>query len=111
MQEESTSGNVRLSDWLGGLIEAAKAEFGEPEYRYFNVFVLWCGGGRGKSEHHIVSTKTEISKQEYEAMEVESKKARTDAFMGRLKTSYHRVEREMVKDGWKEELLKIIGAA
>ena len=100
-----------LSARLGGLIEAAKNEFGEPEYRYFNVFVLWCGGGRGRSGHHTVSTKTEITKGEYEALEAESKRARTEAFMGRLKTSYHRVEKEMVKEGWKENLLKIIGAA
>lgn len=99
-----------LSDCLDLLIGAARAEFGETEYQYFRVPVYWhkC---RRQPGYHTAGTKVEISKEEYEASEADSKKARTDAFMGRLQGNYSRVEREISKEGWKEHLLKIIADA
>lgn len=86
--------------------------YGEPEYRYFKKNVTWVKYRRKPGYHSSpVGDGTEVSKDEYDANIVISKKYSADAFMGKLPCSYWRYDRKLSKDGWREALIKDIQSA
>lgn len=105
---------VRLDALLADLIAAARAEFGEPEFKYFRVEHYWTCPRRNKPRrngYHSVCVShehPECTREEYEANVERGKHDSTEAFMGRLPRMFHTWERRLVKDGWPQELSKRI---
>ncbi len=93
-------------------IEAAKAAYGEPEFAYFKKCVQWRSPRRrGESGTHVytIGDGAPITAEEYAANIAESKRLDTAQFMGEMKgRSYWRYERRLVREGWREHLLKAI---
>lgn len=83
--------------------------FGEPEYRYFKKYVPWSKPRRGTGHHFVpIGDGEEISQEEFEANTAECERVRTEAFMGRYPRSYWKFDRKMIKEGWREHLIKDI---
>lgn len=98
-----------MSDLLDQIIAKYRSQHGEPEYRYFKKLVVWTKFRREPGYHCTpIGDGTEISKEEYEANIADSARFCTEAFMGRLPQSYWKYDRKMVKDGWREILVKDI---
>lgn len=93
------------------LLEQVATEYrlahGMPEYRYFRKHVAWVKERR-KPGYHVTPFRDgeEVSREEYEANIAESEKSRSAAFMGRLPTAYWSYNRKMVKEGWREILIR-----
>lgn len=100
-----------MTNLLNQTIEQYRAQHGKPEYCYFKKHIAWSKPRRQRGYHIVpIGGGEEVSVEEYEASLAESKKCETDAFMGRLERSYWRYDRKLVKDGWREVLLKEIQA-
>jgi len=87
-------------------IEAAKAEIGEPVYRYEKKYYLY----NSKQDRHWtrIGHGEEVEKQEYDENIKESNFNLKEAFMERLNRHYWKYSKRIVQDGWKEYLIKAL---
>lgn len=101
-----------MTEPLSKIIAQYREQYGEPEYRYFKIHVSWSKPRRQRGRHFMpIGPGTTVTKEEYEANIAESNRLVGEAFMGRCTWNYWRYDREMVKDGWREVLIKEIQAA
>jgi hypothetical protein len=95
-----------LVDAVAKAVALARAEFGEPEFRYFKKRVSWHP--RDKCHFIPVGDGDEVSREEYETNAAQAGVNEMERFMGRLKATYTRYDRKQVAPAWREELLKLI---
>lgn len=92
---------------LKATIDIYRAAHGEPEYRYFKKWIVYAKERRKPGYHsRPIGDGQECSREEYEANVEECKRLYGEAFMGRLPKSYWDYGRKMIKDGWRERLIK-----
>jgi hypothetical protein len=89
-------------------IELAKRAHGDPEYTYYKQCVTW----NARTKTHFVpvtpSHKVPITREEYEKHATQAKINEVERFMGKLKQTYYRYEREQVAPAWREKLLELV---
>lgn len=96
---------------LKATVAIYRAAHGEPEYRHFKRLVQWTRFRRQPGYHTSpIGDGTEVTEAEYEANIAQTKHCRGEAFMGRYPQSYWEYHRKMVKDGWRERLIKDVQA-
>lgn len=96
---------------LDNVIEQYRSQHGEPEYRYFKRLVVWSRDRRKGCHIVPIGDGEAVTKEEYEANCAETKRIRTEAFYGRWPRNYWEYHRKMIKDGWREVLIKDVQAA
>lgn len=103
----------RIAAMLSELIDAARSEFGEPEYVYRKVRHGWSPGRGRKSGQHftLIKKSPEITRAEYEENVEQGERDSVEAFMGRLHKEYFTYRRELKADGWPQQLASMIEAA
>lgn len=93
-------------------IAAAKAEFGETEHAYFRVPVVFsCGRRRGDEKHFISGTKIPCTKEEFDANVKEGDRLNEERFRvgsSKFRRDYSLWHKQIMKPGWKEQLIKMI---
>mgnify|MGYP001609525821 FL=1 len=97
---------------LEQVIAEYRAQHGEPAFRYYKKYVVWSKFRR-KPGYHVtpIGDGDEVTREEYEANIAESKRQRGEAFMGRLPHSYWEYGQKMIRDGWREALIKDVQSA
>jgi len=79
---------------------------GDTEYKYYAIPVRW----NSRIKEHISQItgleSFEITKEEWLKNKDESKRISYQAFIGKYKMSYTDYDRKIVKDGWREVLIK-----
>jgi hypothetical protein len=88
------------------VIQMARELYGEPSYTYHVKEVRYSP--RTKSHSYTIGDGPECSREEYEANVAQSKADETERFMGRLKRSYKRYDREQVAPAWREKLIALL---
>lgn len=99
-------GRQQLDAAVAQVVAMARAQFGEPEFRYFKKKVRWQP--REKSHFYAIGDGDPITQEEYEANAAQAAVDEMDRFMGRLKRTYWRYERKQVAPAWRERLLELI---
>lgn len=94
-------------DSLNDIVADYHERFGNPEYRYSKKQIAWSPR-RGRPGEHIIpiSGGPEITREEYDANIAEYERVRRLAFLGKYPHSYWRYEKTMVKEGWREHLIR-----
>lgn len=89
----------------------ASKEWGETEYWYLAIPVRWSGRGRNAGHVRPITglEKYEVTKAVYDEKKPESTRARSDAFMGKMKCSYTDYQRRVKVKGWREKLIEHLG--
>jgi len=107
-RKSESSESSELTGLLYAVVAKAKDVYGEPQYKYYKKNITWSG--RGRNRYHVtpIGHGTEVSELEYLDRIEESKRNQSAAFMGELKRSYLRYEKEIVDGGWRSHLISII---
>lgn len=96
-------------------IDAAKAEFGETEFTYYRIPVVFSSGRkRGQEKHFVSGTKLTCSKEEYDAKHEEGERLNGERFIkgsSQFRRDYNIYSREVAKPGWREKLIELIQGA
>jgi len=86
--------------------ELARAEYGEPEYKYYAVPQSWRKGQHWSSLFY--EKDCEINEETWLANKDQSDKDAHAAFMGKLKRSYTKYRKNLVAPAWREKLIEAI---
>lgn len=92
-------------------VAAAQAMFGETEYAYYRVAVLFCSGRKRGDEKHVSCTPVACSREEYEAKFAEGQRLDHERFAkgaAQFRRDFNRYERKVAKPGWRERLIELI---
>ena len=98
--------SIDLLRCLDALAIKAIQEFGETEFKYYAIPIVWRNGGHSTPLTGL--ERYEVTEEEWIERRDESKKHRIDAFMGKLKRSYTNYERRPGIPLWKEKLIKLV---
>lgn len=94
---------------LSSLVELARKEFGETQWRYSKKQVTWSRFRNRPGSHFVPCGEgDEVTQAEYDANIAESKRLEVEAFMGRCKHSYVRYDKNIAVPGWRERLVEMI---
>jgi len=95
-----------LQSCLDALAHKARDEFGETEFKYYAIPIRWRNGAHSTPLTGL--ERYEVTEAEWIEHREESRKHRTDAFMGKLKQSYTAYERRPGIHGWKTKLIELV---
>lgn len=88
--------------------ELARAEYGDPEYKYYAIPHRWRNGRH--SSPLLYEDDCEIDEATWLANKDQSKRDLSDAFMGKLNRSYTEYRKNLVFPAWREKLIEAIKA-
>ena len=98
--------SIDLLRCLDTLAIKAIEEFGETEFKYYAIPIIWRNGGHSTPLTGL--ERYEVTEAEWIEHREESRKHRTDAFMGKLKQSYTAYERRPGIPEWKTKLVELV---
>ena len=91
---------------LDALAHKAIEEFGETEFKYYAIPIIWRKGAHSTPLTGL--ERYEVTEAEWIEHREESRKHRMDAFMGKLKQSYTAYERRPGIPEWKTKLIELV---
>lgn len=112
-----TNDPIRVA--ISTLQEWAKGKYGEQEYAYYRVNHFWresrTASGRSRNDGCYAAIcrpwqeQPRITKEEYDANVRAGNDEATRAFLGKRRGgNFYTYERRQVKDGWQDELQKLV---
>lgn len=99
----------KVSDFVD--VEAAKAAFGEPEYRYVRIYVMHKVSKNKRDRYHLEQAPVEVTKEEFDAKFEEGRQNELKRFMQgphQFRESFYRYEKVVKTPGWRQKLIELL---